>query len=128
MMKGVNAFDDRGLSWTCSPEPWHPGIRFTDGCEGEQFIIRDGKQIRHDHLVYGRFLQNLKSYKASQTSFLDAPTEQPRSRQGPGGHILRLFSMGVIPMWGTKNSRNSLSRVMPIQSLLPSVKSDTGRL
>jgi hypothetical protein len=128
MIKGVNAFDDIGMSWTCSPEPWHPQIRFTHGGEREQFVIRDGKQRRHDHLADLPLLLLPTSDAASETWSRDAPTEQPRSRQGPGGHILRLFSMGVNPMWGTKNSRNSLSHVRPVQSLLTSVKSDTGRL
>jgi hypothetical protein len=95
MIKGVNAFDDIGMSWTCSPEPRHPEIRFTHGGEREQFVIRDGKQRRHDHLVDRRFLPDLTSDTASQRWYLDALTEQTRFRQGLRGHILRLVSMRI---------------------------------
>ena len=128
MIQGVNAFDSSRVSWAFLSQPRHPEVRFTQCGEREQFVIRDGKQRRHDHLADLPLLLLPTSDAASETWSRDAPTEQPRSRQGPGGHILRLFSMGVNPMWGTKNSRNSLSHVRPVQSLLTSVKSDTGRL
>ena len=57
-------------------QPRHPEVRFTQWGEREQFVIRDGKQRRRDHLANLPLLLVPTSDSASETWFFDAPTEQ----------------------------------------------------